>query len=281
MEIQKEREAMRRGSIRLEIQGAEEGTAVGKTRFGGLPDLPPNFPWPVFETNTYDDDEVKPRPLAFLAQFDCAEMAPMDKDGLLPKTGVLSFFYEMDSMRWGFDPKDAGCARVFWFEDVSVLSPTEAPAALEDDYRFPALHITAKKEVSLPGYEDFFLEREWEEGQYDEFMAQAEPDEEDELSVSKLLGWPDVIQNCIAVECELVSRGYYLGSGWKHIPEEEIQSARRTSLNEWRLLFQLDTVEADGFELMFGDCGRIYFYIRKEDLEACRFDRVWLIQQCY
>ena len=40
------------------------------------------------------------------------------------------------------------------------------------------------------------------------------------------------------------------------------------------------TVTGDGFELMFGDCGRVYFCIRKEDLAARRFDRVWLILQC-
>lgn len=43
------------------------------------------------------------------------------------------------------------------------------------------------------------------------------------------------------------------------------------------LLFQLDTVEQGNFELMFGDCGHIYFYITKEDLAARRFDRIWLI----
>ena len=43
---------------------------------------------------------------------------------------------------------------------------------------------------------------------------------------------------------------------------------------------QLGTVTGDGFELMFGDCGRVYFCIRKEDLAARRFDRVWLILQC-
>ncbi len=31
---------------------------------------------------------------------------------------------------------------------------------------------------------------------------------------------------------------------------------------------------------MFGDCGCIYFYIRKEDLAARRFDRVHLCLQC-
>ena len=32
---------------------------------------------------------------------------------------------------------------------------------------------------------------------------------------------------------------------------------------------------------MFGDCGHIYFYITKEHLAARRFDRIWLILQCY
>ena len=50
---------------------------------------------------------------------------------------------------------------------------------------------------------------------------------------------------------------------------------------EWILLFQMDTVEKDGFELMFGDCGRIYFYIRKEDLRNRNFENVWLSLQCY
>ena len=46
------------------------------------------------------------------------------------------------------------------------------------------------------------------------------------------------------------------------------------------LLFQLDTVASGDFELMFGDCGRIYFYIRREDLLARQFDRAWLVLQC-
>ena len=45
-------------------------------------------------------------------------------------------------------------------------------------------------------------------------------------------------------------------------------------------LLQLDTVEHGDFELMFGDCGHIYFYITREDLAARRFDRIWLILQC-
>ena len=87
------------------------------------------------------------------------------------------------------------------------------------------------------------------------------------------------------LECEFASRGYYLGDpeGWAKVPQEELERKTLTSLEEWRLLFQLDTVESaeDNFELMFGDCGRLYFCIRKEDLLARRFDQIWLILQCY
>ena len=49
---------------------------------------------------------------------------------------------------------------------------------------------------------------------------------------------------------------------------------------DWRLLLQLDVVDQGDFTLMFGDGGRLYFYMRKEDLQNRRFDRMWLIQQC-
>ena len=97
---------------------------------------------------------------------------------------------------------------------------------------------------------------------------------------SQLLGWPDIIQNNMTLECELVSRGHYLGGSWESVPQEERDALRVPSVQDWRLLFQLDTVASGDFELMFGDCGRIYFYIRREDLQARQFDRAWLVLQC-
>lgn len=37
---------------------------------------------------------------------------------------------------------------------------------------------------------------------------------------SQLLGWPDVIQYSMFAECELVTQGYYLGSGWHKVPKD-------------------------------------------------------------
>ena len=123
----------------------------------------------------------------------------------------LSFFYETDSQCWGYDPKDKGCARVFWFEDTSVLSPVEFPEDMGDDFKFPMVKIDMSKAVSYPSEADFF-EVFPSEGDSDDFKEAFE--EATGTSVydmeygSQLLGWPDVIQYSMFAECELVTQGY-------------------------------------------------------------------------
>lgn len=92
-------------------------------------------------------------------------------------------------------------------------------------------------------------------------------------------GWPDVIQDNMTLECELVSRGYNLG-GLEDFPTHLAEREGAASVENWRLLFQLDSFEMEDFDLNFGDDGALYFYIRTEDLKARRFDRVWVILQC-
>lgn len=283
IDIKKELIKTARNSIRLKIFGGAEQT-VGGTRFGGAPDVPDGFEWPYFEGSDMDD-LVKPRPLSFLAQFDLEGLAQFDKDGLLPKTGVLSFFYELDSQRRGFDPDDKGCARVFWFEDKEALRKAEFPDELAAEYRLPVLKIAARSEKSYQSYEDFLLQREkliedWDK--FDEALGSLGADVDEDENITKLLGWADPIQGNMTRECELVSRGYYLGTpeGRSEVTPLDRQEAEQWSAEDWLPLFQLDTVEDGDFELMFGDRGRIYFYIRRDDLAARNFDNVWLVLQC-
>lgn len=42
----------------------------------------------------------------------------------------------------------------------------------------------------------------------------------------------------------------------------------------------MGTIETENSVIMFGDCGHIYFWIRKQDLKERNFDKVWLILQC-
>ena len=228
MELREKLEKLRRNGITLDISGSAEYKRGG-TRFGGRPDVPRGFEWPQFRAQG-SDGAVKKRPLSFVAQFDCAELAKHDAERLLPERGVLSFFYEMDSMRWGFDPKDKGCARVYWFEDSAALEEAEFPDDLEEDYRFPALAVKMRAEPSLPGWEDFteIYPEEADGGdEGDEFFTvRAELGDDDPDERSKLLGWADAIQGSMPAECELVTRGYYLG-GCDEIPKNEVEEAEK------------------------------------------------------
>lgn len=290
IDIKKELIRTARNSVRLKIGSAAEQT-LGGTRFGGAPDVPPDFKWARYKGESlYYTDEIKERPLSFIAQFDLEEVSKYDTEGLLPKTGVLAFFYDLETMKWGYDPEDKGCAKVCWFPDKSVLRRAEFPDDLgvngvDLDCRLPALGISMSAEVSYQSYEDFLLQREKLLENWEDFEAAQKSlginTEEDE-NTSKLLGWANPIQGNMTMECELVSRGYYLGNreGWNEVTPLDRQEAEQWSAEDWVLLFQLDTVEEGDFELMFGDCGRIFFYIRRDDLAARNFDDVWLVQQC-
>lgn len=278
--IKKELEKTARNSIRLNIGGEYKS---GLTKFGGKPDVPKDFEWCYFEGEDYMEGELKSRPLSFMAQFDLSEISQYDTEGLLPKTGLLSFFYECESAKWGYDPKDRGCARVYYFEDISELSSADFPDDLAEDMRFPEFKITASSEKSFQSYSDFLVQRDPRINNWEEFeKAQKSLGIEESGYCSKLLGWANIIQGNMTRECELVaSRGYYLGNGWENVTPRDRQEAEQWANRDWLLLFQLDSILDNGnFELIFGDGGIVYFYIRREDLEARNFDNVWLILQC-
>ncbi len=227
------------------------------------------------------------RPLSFLAQIDLGRASAFDPENLLPKRGYLYFFYEMVTQKWGFDPQDAGCARVFYFDvpaDQLVLTPL--PEDLAEEARVPLSVLSFETMEELPSYEEFdeltdtspFGEDfNWE--RYDQKVAQTielldcSPDE-----VCKLLGYADLIQGSMLEECARVTSGLYCGDpqAYRNTSTEQ-KAAIAADARNWTLLAQFGTLSD---AIMFGDCGCIYFYIRKEDLAERRFDRIWLILQC-
>jgi len=92
----------------------------------------------------------------------------------------------------------------------------------------------------------------------------------------QVLGHPNQLQNDMARECQLVSNGVDLSvtGEW----DTERAHALSPGSRDWQLLFQLDS--DDDARMVWGTFGRIYFWIRRDDLAAKRFDRVWMILQC-
>ena len=267
--------------IRVSYTATDSPTALTASRIGGRPAVPEDFVWPYFEGAGFGDSDPKNRPLSFMAQINLKDVAPMDKEGLLPSTGVLAFFYEMNTQTWGFDPKDNESAKVYYFSDETVLHLEKIPDDMEDDYRFPEFTLSFEEKISLPDMSEFRsdLALDWEDNI--DCVTKAGYDLDEWGEHTKLLGYPDTIQNSMYEECEAVTRGWRRGcpEDFAKIPEEEKADIKEKS-SEWMLLFQMGTVETDDFEMMFGDCGHIYFWIRKSDLAARDFNKVWLILQC-
>lgn len=281
MELDKLFAGMERNTIQIDFDTEAQGPlAKGTSKFGGNPDLPEGFQWSYFTTATFDDEEEKPRPLAFLAQINCAEVSAYDREGLLPDKGMLYFFYELGSQRWGFDPTDKGCAQVFFDSgETSALKETPLPADLEEGFRLPEIPIGFRSRGDVPDWSEY-AEFHDTDGDYDTY-TEAREKLMDGDNISKLLGYADCIQGSMLVECELAGRrGIYTGRGYPKMTEAE-EKQLLLDAQEWILLFQLDTVEKDDFELMFGDCGRLYFYIRRKDLQERRFEDVWVVLECY
>lgn len=253
---------------------------VYRSKFGGKPAVPAGFEWPRFEAANYED-EVANRPLSFLGQIHLEEVKKYDKGQVLPEKGLLLFFYEQESMRWGFDPKDAGCARVYYFEDVDTLAEAEFPADLQEEYKGKEYSLSFKAQDSYPCFEEFEcysdLACDWED--YDDVVAQQ--GYEPECERHKLLGYADLIQGEMLTECERTARGICCGNPASYLSlSDEVKAEIHAAAGEWVLLFQMASIMDNGYELMFGDVGNLYFYIRKADLQERRFDRVWMVLQC-
>ena len=99
--------------IKLKISKPKDKLPAGSSKLFGNPDVWDGFEWPHIEENGEKSD------LTFMCQIDCAKAEGFDESGLLPKTGILYFFYDLDTMPEAPDEKSA---RVLWYNgELSAL----------------------------------------------------------------------------------------------------------------------------------------------------------------
>jgi uncharacterized protein YwqG len=80
------------------------------------------------------------------------------------------------------------------------------------------------------------------------------------------------------LECQLASNGIYTGDSSRYNAPKAKQLEK--GAGDWQLLLQIDS-DAKVLGTMWGDVGRVYFWIREQDLKKRDFSNVWLILQCY
>lgn len=280
-------ETSKRNAILINYSDKEnkEKLPKGTSKIGGKPDLPKDFQWFYYKGEDYKKI-VENRPLSFLMQINCEEVHKYDKENLLPEKGMLYFFYELFTMTWGFSPQDRGSAKVFYYDgEIEDLVPADFPEAMDKDCIIPESKIDFE---SMNDYPIDFLDY-YDPDDSDEEMERKEKEFEKDLEelgykadTTKLLGHPELIQGEYWEECEGVARkNIYYGSAPIKYGSNEVKKSIKENAKDWILLMQVSELEIGDYGLYFGDSGKIYFNIRKEDLKNKNFDNVWLILQCY
>ena len=280
-------ETSKRNAILINYSEEEnrEKLPKGTSKIGGKPDLPKDFQWFYYKGEDYKKI-VENRPLSFLMQINCEEVHKYDKESLLPEKGMLYFFYELFTMTWGFSPQDKGSAKVFYYDgEIEDLVPADFPEDMEKDCIIPESKIDFE---SMNDYPIDFLDY-YDPDDSDEEMERKEKEFEKDLEelgyktdTTKLLGHPELIQGEYWEECEGVAgKNIYYGSAPIKYGSDEVKKSIKENAKDWILLMQVSELEIGDYGLYFGDSGKIYFNIRKEDLKNKNFNNVWLILQCY
>lgn len=259
-----------RTSVRL-TAAAPGADAVGASRLGGSPDVPPAFAWPTWDG----------RELAFLGQLDLARVAAVDADLPLPHEGLLLFFYDLEGRPSGLLAADRGSCRV-------VCLDARGDGLAPDEEHPPALQpmpLELSRELMLPGAWSFHAEElelsademdAWDELR--ERLARAQGVELEETShetfaLHRLLGYHEEIGREVEIECELASAGIDAGDASAYY---EARLDHEAEARNWRLLLQLSADDDLGVS---NDAGfdRLYVCIRDADLRTGDFGAAWAI----
>jgi len=244
------------------------GPASRGSRLGGLALLPPGQSWPLTKAGM---------PLSFLGQISTCEVTVPPGCPELPPDTLLAFFYEaVGQQGWGFDPADHQYWKVIAVP-TGAAAQADAPAGVQvcSPRRLVPELVTTIPDPGEPVIEG--LHRAGSNGVdqlYDQLYEELHRGYEGPWH--RMFGWPDLVQNSMQLECQLAASGMDLrtdaGYDDPRVPQLEGGAA------EWMLLLQVDTDGEAGW--MWGDAGTLYYWIRRPDLLAGRFDQVWMIFEC-
>jgi uncharacterized protein YwqG len=257
-------------SVAFSLERGQE-TAVGESKLGGMPDLPQDFRWPTTDGQAID----------FLLQINLAQASALDQTRSLPKSGWLSFFYDLKEQPWGFDPKQLQGFRVCYTPRGVPLRSTPMPrkeSALDEcriNFR-PGLTLPQVGSRVHDQFEKLADLNDEEAEAYFDYVSEVEHFGQPNNPNHHLLGHSDNVQGDMQLEAQLVTNGLYCGNATGY--NDPRRKLLESGADDWILLLQLDSDEAAGF--MWGDLGMLYYWIRRQDLAEARFDDVWMRLQC-
>lgn len=239
---------------------------------GGLPRLPAAVDWPVWDGHG---------PLSFVASIDCATLPADAVDIALPSDGTLLFFYFDGQVDGGVDvvmaeDRDSWAgARLLFVRADQPVAERDVPTGLT---AYPRVPLTARPVITTadPGHprlraafgmdarSDLLPDHPVFAKEFLDALA-----ESDGAPGHRIGGYADPVQ--ISVEYEVAKGVLGPQVPWDdpRVPDEAAG---------WVLLAQFES--DDTADMMWGDCGALYWLIRPHDLAERRFDRAMFTWQC-
>ena len=221
-----------------------------------------------------------PKPIDFLAMIRLADLAPHAALLGLPDRGALLFYYDVARSPASFWPEARGGWQILHAEDeddlvVVDVAPVhraefhpstlsfELEYALPDDIR----QLTGDDDLRCHGNEE-----------YERVYIALRGIGDREPIIHQIGGSPDEVQHGLFHRCQLASNGVSGGSPEALQRQRDRVRELEPGVKDWRLLLQIDS-DQTGPGWMWGDVGRLYFCLHRDDLARRRFERSWCAEQ--
>ncbi|HEX9047272.1 MAG TPA: YwqG family protein [Verrucomicrobiae bacterium] len=242
----------------------------GSSRLGGLPDVTAHFSWP----------HIDGKPMQFLAQINCSEVAGLLPESSFPTAGLLHFFFDFDNLNCFKPQKNRTAECVQYSPAITDLVTASAPAGTKPEFILPAFPV---KLVPCPTFPDAESEQyrglKLSEDEREGFSEGRAIWQKQYLTADgcdglhQVAGIPEGIQGDIFIKAEKIYRRTE-GNTNSEASEKTLEES-----GNWCLLLQCDSDGDLGTE--WGDAGTLYFCIRKVDLHARHFEKVCVVFQCH
>ncbi|MBO9882880.1 YwqG family protein [Xanthomonas sp. D-109] len=237
-------------AVALATDAPDDYQQRGNTRFGGLPDLPPGIPYPQ-----HPQVDGGTRPMQFIAQLDCAQLAPLQR--YLPRTGVLYFF---------ISDQESLVPRVLHYDGPRDALQTAAELVhdgaqidgMEDDTR--PYRSNAAACISVP---HFYADQDY----YQDLERMEALEDADALV--------DALRDRLAAQAGVQPVHGVNSHVFKQhdTPLSEAAHRLRGRPEDFMVLLRVASDPHPGF--CFWDAGEVYFVIHKSDLAKQDFSNVY------
>ena len=251
-------------SLLFNHSGEEDYAKVGNHRFGGVPDLPENIPYPRFGDNWREgkDDYI----YEFIAQINCESIAHLQD--YLPRTGTLFFFLETIHSVYGGNHQPG---KVMYVEDNARLVSGKRFQFTKEDYSemfdaaYKSFKVRAEKANSAPSLYANYVNTHL-------FKGDAAYLKEDAGLLDELY---DLFETPINKQNPFQYAVNAYGFTQHEHPELQASLAKKGNPEDWVTLL---IVGSEG-DMQWGDAGDLFFVIHKSDLAKGDFSNVFITME--